>query len=663
VAIDATHDAETLMDQGPVGWREVCRMQARAVAWDSWLSEVRTLSIEDRVPRGAVDIPIDLSRSALDAAAVIDRAARAVGYSATPPPAGGAVVSLPLVGSLWGEVGPTYVPAPLNSGARYTTRDGVAMLTDSLVNPLGLIDGQGLAPEGGLPATFAVAFTATIGSPAGSGWRPTVTLSPLTGAVFGRYELGLNNTTPQLRVIGYGSTVTVTLPTYTATSRVRYVVTFEATHATQWQGTWRVYADGLLAGSGSTSVSTFRDTGVHGVSVQATADGAVGGVQLGPSLTATDYGLLEAETALIGSARSPLEAIIEPTSGDAWAIIQDVARATLGAAWIDERGRLVYRGREALRTAVPVTTVDALDRLEDIPGSISVDEVADRVEVTYRPSIVTTVTDTSLTVYDSDETVRVNANSTVNLDRDLEVASAGSGGTWLRVEDVGTYPVTRMSRYAAWTAPPGESGAAPAAGALLITARMLTPTRMRITILNATASPLWVYRLIGRTDRTVAAGAPITLTSGRSERDALNPLSVDLGGWVQDGDVAHAILDWLTGETTAPTPVLAGIRIAPDLDLRQGDTILLRIESMTGDPAHRLVIKALITGDELSAAPGSLEQHLTLTLLAPTEADLADYYDRRGLVTEADVAALWASLVLPTEADIAAWMARGGIYA
>src|SRR5690606_39035186 len=166
-------------------------------------------------------------------------------------------------------------------------------------------------------------------------------------------------------------------------------VTWEASSSNTWSGDWRVYVNGEPVGSPySYSTTLDRGSGLRGTSqVRATEHSGLGGLQIGTSLDPLDYGLLERETALVGASGSLLEAIIEPTSGDAWEVIQDVARATLGAAWIDERGRLVYRGREALRTGPVVAEVDALDRLEDIPGAVSLDEVADRVEVTYRPAV------------------------------------------------------------------------------------------------------------------------------------------------------------------------------------------------------------------------------------------------------------------------------------
>src|SRR5690606_6489320 len=113
-------------------------------------------------------------------------------------------------------------------------------------------------------------------------------------------------------------------------------------------------------------------------------------------------------------------------------------RATLGAAWIDEEGRLIYRNRDQLRGGEPQYTIQALDHLEDVPWSISTDEVADRVEFTYRPPTVAIEPNDTLTVWQSTETVRVAAGATIRLDRDIDGAASGPA-PWYRVEDTSPY--------------------------------------------------------------------------------------------------------------------------------------------------------------------------------------------------------------------------------
>lgn len=659
VEIDVTHDVETLVDGGMVGWREACRMRTRSVSWDSWLSPVRSVSLEDEVPRGPVVVPIDLERS--DACCVVERAANAAGLRSTPPPAASAAIAVPMVGASWAERGPDWVLTP---GRFRSNSMGVAMLTDSNANHTPLpVDPEsgvfGLAPAGQLPAGFAVAFTVALFS-----------YEPDAPPLFALARIGLSPTSTAIEVSadGSGDTWLKIYPqgqppvSFPLSGRLavdgwpaRIVVTWEASSSNTWSGDWRVYVNGEPVGSPySYSTTLERGSGLRGVSqLRATEHSGLGGLQIGTSLDPLDYGLLGRETALVGASGSPLEAIIEPTSGDAWAIIQDVARATLGAAWIDERGRLVYRGREALRTGPVVAEVDALDRLEDIPGAVSLDEVADRVEVTYRPAVTAFSLLTDLTILDIDEVLAVNAGATVSITRDLDVAAARLGRWWRPWED--TSPPERWCRYAAWTAPPGESGSAPPSDALDVSARLITPTRIRITIRNTTSARLWVYRLVARADFTVRAGAAVTLAAGVSEREARNPLSLDLGAWVQSGETARAILAWLAGETSSPQPVLSDIRIDPDTDLMLGDTVLVRIDSMSGDPADAVTLKALISGVDLSHTPGDLSQSVSLTVLAMNVGDFNERFSGR---TVADFNAEFAGM---TVGDLNRLITIGGL--
>src|SRR5690606_28056841 len=75
------------------------------------------------------------------------------------------------------------------------------------------------------------------------------------------------------------------------------------------------------------------------LTLAATPGATVGSVQIHSTGRAVrpdypDASWLDTRTALIAPANSPLDAIAEPTSGDAWDVIQQVAAATLGACWI-----------------------------------------------------------------------------------------------------------------------------------------------------------------------------------------------------------------------------------------------------------------------------------------------------------------------------------------
>lgn len=633
VSIDASADAG-------VPTSPIARMVSRDVSADGWLSPVRTLSIEDEVPRGAVTIPEDIGRGALDACAAIHAAARAAGLRSTPTatPGAGLRVSVPMVGSLRADVGPSYRAHPPGEPVRYATAGGVAMVTDALVSPESLGFDPPLAPV----VDESTDPSGTLGVAATVAFLPGV-------PVLGTGEVGVNvwsqYATPHAEVTlgrytedGYGVLMLTVRGLQRVSSPVpapigvplRLTITWEAVDSVTWNGVWQVCVNEVPVLTWTDEEFSIRaQEGWWSVDTWAGAHGGVGALMVGDSLDLWDYGTLGGETALIASAESPLDSIAEPTSGDAWGVVQEVAAATLGACWIDEEGRLIYRNRDQLRGGEPQYTIQALDHLEDVPWSISTDEIADRVEFTYRPPTVSIQTNDSLTVWQSTETVRVAAGATVRLDRDVDGAASGLA-PWYRVEDTSP-PVTRMSRYAAWTAPPGESGSAPPASALTVSSQMLTPTRIRITIHNTTGAPLWLYELTARARIHVQPGADVTISRGLPETKAQRPLQINAGSWVQDDTTAQQIADWLESQSAMPLPTIPPVRVIPDASRRLGDVGRVRIDSIGDHEA--VVFKALITSIDNSQSAGTYEQRIGFTILGVTFDDWQRWGEANGITT------------------------------
>lgn len=591
VSIDASADVDAPLSP-------VARMVSRDVSADSWVSPVRTLSIEDEVPRGPVLIPEDVGRGALDACAVIDAAARAAGFTATPQHFDGCNYSLPLVGSLWSVIGGAPAMPTISDGARYATMAGTAALTDSSVT----------LPALGWAEEAAVLLVCQVDS--GS---LTIT-DPSVGMVL--------SVTPTSVQVGAGPAVSVDM------AGAPHVVEL---HSNRVVG----LASARVDGAAWSPAATLAVGDEVALTIAATAGALVNAVQVysdGRYVLPDPAGQawLATASAAIAASNSPLSAIAEPTSGDAWEVIQQVSAATLGACWIDEEGRLVYRNRDQLRGGEPQYTIDALDHIEDVPWSTSTDEVADRVEFTYRPPTVSVQADDTLTVWSSQETVRVAAGATVRLDRDIDGAASGLA-PWFRHEDVGTYPLTRMSRYAAWTAPPGESGSAPPDGALAVSSQMLTPTRIRVAIRNTTGAPIWLYELIARARIHVAPGADITIARGLPESRAQRPLQINAGSWVQDDTTAHQIADWLESQTAVPLPTIPPVRVIPDASRRLGDVVRVRIGSISDH--EPVVFKALITSIDNSQSAGAYEQRIGFTILGVTFDDWQRWGEANGITT------------------------------
>lgn len=304
----------------------------------------------------------------------------------------------------------------------------------------------------------------------------------------------------------------------------------------------------------------------------------------------------------------------------------------MGGLWVDESGVLTYRNRDALRGgSATVETIVAERSLDDVPWSIGIDEVADRVQITYRPTDLQMVTNWSLTVWESTEVVMIRAGQTVTIEQDLDSAVSRLA-PWRAVWDT-VYPGTQYSRWAASVQRDG-GGTRPADNALEVTSVLLNPTRVRIRIRNTTATTLYTAGTDGTTLLTLRAnvsirpGEPRVISQGKTAAAATNPLELDLGLWVQDDDVAAEMLAWLAGNIADPMPTLPGVRVTPKASRRLGDVVRVQ------DPQYTsLASKALVVGIRNEGSDGSLTQSLDLAILSTTFNDVDAWLTKSSLTT------------------------------
>lgn len=356
---------------------------------------------------------------------------------------------------------------------------------------------------------------------------------------------------------------------------------------------------------------------------------AIRGIQVH---TQDDPAVWSDRTARIAPTGSALQAVLGVGSRSGWEIAQEVAAATMGGLWIDEAGVLTYRNRDALRGgARAVETIAAERSLDDVPWSIGIDEVADRVQITYQPTDLQMVANWSLTVWESTEVVMIRAGQTVTIEQDLDSAVSVLA-TWRPVWDP-TYPSTQYSRWAASTQRDG-GGPQPPSNALDVTSTLLNPTRVRIRIRNTTAGTLYTAGTDGTTLLTLRAnvsirpGEPRVIAQGKTAAAATNPLELDLGLWVQDDDVAAEMLAWLANTIATPMPTLTGVKVTPKASRRLGDVVRIQ------DPQYTaLASKALIVGIRNEGSDGSLSQSLDLAILSTTFTDFNAWMTANGLTT------------------------------
>lgn len=338
----------------------------------------------------------------------------------------------------------------------------------------------------------------------------------------------------------------------------------------------------------------------------------------------------------IQSTNSPAQGIFGIEGETAWQVAQQIAAATMGAVWVTEDGVFTYRNREFMRGVAGYTeTIEALDKIESLEWTVDPGEVADRVEVTYTPTEILTGQNT-ITLWEATEPIKVYAERTFTMYAEITGTTDRTAPfvpLWNPSNPNATiYNLDRMSRWAASTAYDG-SGAQPSDSAIRIETKIVDPSRIRMRITNTTTSDLWLVDntgnpcLILRTGLHVRPSEPVTLSSGADEDDAVNPLQIDTGAWVQDVQAAQEILDWVTAQTARPKATLPQVRVKPDLARQVGDVVRILDES-TG-----LRAKALISGVSLSGSASAYTQNLDLALMDVVFADFDRWCIQNGIDT------------------------------
>lgn len=335
--------------------------------------------------------------------------------------------------------------------------------------------------------------------------------------------------------------------------------------------------------------------------------------------------------ALIEPAMSPLTGIFDTLGVVAWETMQQIASATMGALWVDEVGRVTYRGRSSMRGSGPYgETVEALDTIESLDWSIDPGDIADRVEMTYTPTTLTRDTFQSILLWESEGSIRVAAKKTNTLDIKLEGVTDRLAD-FLPIWDE-RYPEAQRSRWAASTLRDG-GGERPSSQALTVTASLTGPGTARLSIRNNTSGTLWLVDAGGnpslrlRSSVQIIPGEEEAIGTGKSELAAINPLSIGAGQWVQDPITAHSILGWVSGGTEIAQATIDDVRVKPDLGRQLGDVVRLR------DAATGLLTKAIITGVTNEGDSSGYSQRLGLALLDLTFEDLGAYLESRGIDT------------------------------
>lgn len=672
VTIAAANDAdEPLRSRG--------RMFSREISADGALTRARTLDLVDDWAglKNDVSIPLQLGwgfapdAKALDASYLIDAVVRANGYFSAPPAMPGCALSAPFQGSTGAAVG-----AERLGGATLYPEFKVARIgrdTPAQVQGMvGFLASYHLAaPVSTRGARLLLAFTreqVRQNVSSGGVWGEAFFIGLLPGESFvTAVEVRFSGDRVRVEFWGPGwasrAFVDFDLPPrsdgktplWASDVAQRIVLDLDGT-GTHWRFRVRYWeADFGLSPWTAWQTTPIKaaewDVVLNDLQVMNSAEldpgpwytqDLVAGVQLAvppPGMLeqgALDY-LTHVPTARIDPTGSMLTAALASSSSRAQDVIAGVAKATMGAAWFDEDGLFISREKHALRGAfVPAETIVSTKSLADLPWAKHMEDVAARVEVTYRPVEVSRYPDVPpQPVWSATEAIRLEPGKSVTTNVALTDVAVTKISNWVAQIGGNTYG---QSEWAAAYSPDG-SGVAPPADALSITHEIVTPSLVRLTIQNTTSSRLWTVNSSGtphlhmRAWESVRAGEPLTVAEGVPADQSRTTLAIDCGAYVQDERTALEILSWLRGMTAKPLPVLRRVRAVPSTSRRLGDVARL-VCPFTGIDA-----KVLIFGIHEATTRGEYRQELDLAVLEPVVFDLDQLWAGK---TVGDFDAFWA---------------------
>ena len=533
-----------------------------------------------------------------DSAWIVDTEARELGFYSTPPPVISCVLSLPMAGSYISErplTVPTFVSAhPTGWDARFGT-----------ISPVGAWGGVYNFTQS-VPvtsffftATFSGSVYLTPSEAGGNGAGPTVYISRGTFGVinsvmspeyiFGTYVAGDDPNHPdraevQCERLGVSG----------AWTGFRARVRSSATSA------WSAWATDSAA-TVTDVTSTFVMLGISVVGVA-------------PSLialqvtSATDAGVWVAPTATIYPLGNSLRFASLPATQDPWAAIQEVVASGLGAAFVDAGNKLAVRDFGWLRGARPVdATMEVGDDFDDMGWKVTNQDVADRVEVSYRPPDIAFSTSTvDYEMWSAVEAYELlpNATRTIIIDRTPALNVRGFLPVWNTF-----YPAGRYSR---WSARPNRDGTGtqPADTALSFSLAPVNSRRAILSIINNTAGTLYTVDasgdpvLILRGNGVVSQDTENIVSSGLAEDVAVSPLRVDLGNYCQNEADALRVLEFVTAQTQTARMTIDRVLVPFDWRRELGDIYTLTHADTLLD------IKVLCVGIDVQGSPGDYRQLL-----------------------------------------------------
>lgn len=556
-----------------------------------------------------------------------DRVLRACGFNATPPLDPGCILSVPLMGSAWPEVGrvdsasqqgyPAFPPSFNASQWGLAVNSIEASYTPDLSNwSTGRLDKN-------LQITVKVRdVTSSSGSTAVRAWWGVT-----------RISLAITEDR-KIQAVGYDGTTAVTVAEMGAAAALSAdVFTLRVTPA----GMFTIYANNGATAAGNytlpaamttTNMSRVQITGPHITGPH------IGGVQVGFSSAAT---WTRAQTATLTPSASNLGLPAMPRIDNrpALDVLKEQAEAECASIWIDEFGVFRWVNRDVLTDATPSATLTALDDILDIGWESDASGVRAKVVLNFTEAAISR-SDVSNQLAWQGNGGSMDAGQT-----NVQLAEPAAGVDWIGIDESpkltadGTW-LDRFNRgHGSWVGGIEESDAAEnwahlANAGFGATLEKLGPFAYKITTTAGTPSAGHTIELRTPTKQHAAG-----LRSSKAEMDlpilrakvvvefidrtvtgaVFGPadaaaLEHQVGPWVQDGAALQTLADWLGAQVSAPRPVLRDLQVIPDFRRQLGDVVWVE------DPdTLRIRLRLLITKISTSVSAGSAEQTIAGRIL------------------------------------------------
>lgn len=553
----------------------------------------------------------------VDPAFIVDTIARDMGYYSTPAPVTSVVLSVPFAGSLVTDL-PVRNPNTISS---YPSGWGEVFGT--------------IGPVGDTSCTYTVSPT------------PMASFF-ITATVAGQFNISLFGLSGTALTVAVDGSELVAFVSSGATGSVvrgddpaqpkRVEIECQRLGAPgAWTGfrcrgrssatsAWGSWVTETTASSDTDS--TFYQVGLSvfdGVSV--VEPGSMIGVQVSK---VDDAGLWTVPNASIYPLGNTLVAAsVEPDQGE-WDAIQAVVAANLGAAWISPLGALIVRNFAWLRGARAVdAALEVLDDLDDLKWTVTSQDLADRVEVVYRPLDIMKSSDAGISplIFQATEAYELEPHGHLSV-----------------VIDTPLYTVMTTFAYSANTRRDGlGTPLIFSTPVLSITQTRINSRRTRLFIRNNTGDHLFTVDPTGEPSFFVHAQTIVNqetdaiVSAGASAERALSPISINAGIQCQTAEDAERILGFVRSQTSSPRFKVESVLVPFDWRRELGDIYTLTHKGVDLD------VKVLCAGMDVTGAPGDYQQHLDLVLLDQTLYDFDAAWDAHdGAATFADFNALWA---------------------